>query len=111
MTFDEYQEKAYQYSQDTAWGNSSDTVTYPVVGLANEAGELLGKLKKIYRDNDGYLEDGRHVMAKELCDCLWYVSEIATQLGYDLSAIAQINIDKLGDRHRRGVIGGSGDER
>lgn len=86
-------------------------ITYPVVGLANEAGELLGSLKKIYRDNGGYLGDGRDVMAKELCDCLWYVSEIATQLGYDLSAIAEMNIAKLADRQERGVIGGSGDDR
>ncbi len=50
-------------------------------------------------------------MAKELGDVLWYVSQLASELGLDLDQIAQLNLDKLRSRQRRGVLSGSGDER
>ena len=50
-------------------------------------------------------------MAKELGDVLWYVAQIATELGTDLETVARVNIMKLGDRKERGVLGGSGDDR
>jgi hypothetical protein len=42
---------------------------------------------------------------------LWYVAQLASELGLDLDEVAQGNIDKLLSRQRRGVISGSGDER
>lgn len=50
-------------------------------------------------------------MAKELGDVLWYVANLATELGYDLSHIASMNTEKLKSRKVRGVLGGSGDNR
>jgi NTP pyrophosphatase (non-canonical NTP hydrolase) len=50
-------------------------------------------------------------MAKELGDVLWYVSQIASELGLELEEIAQANLEKLLSRQRRGVLSGSGDER
>jgi NTP pyrophosphatase (non-canonical NTP hydrolase) len=47
----------------------------------------------------------------ELGDVLWYVSEIATTLNFNLSAVARRNLDKLADRQARDAIGGSGDNR
>lgn len=53
----------------------------------------------------------RAAMRKELGDILWYVSQVATEIGVELGDIARENIDKLRDRHERDVIHGDGDER
>jgi len=50
-------------------------------------------------------------MAKELGDVLWYVSQLASELGLELDEIASANLDKLLSRQRRGVLSGSGDDR
>jgi NTP pyrophosphatase (non-canonical NTP hydrolase) len=86
--------------------------TYPALGLAGEAGEVADKLKKVIRDNDGDLtKDVRDAVAKELGDVLWYVAVLAYEMNYNLSDIAQMNVDKLASRKERGVITGSGDNR
>ena len=87
-------------------------LNYPILGLAGEAGELCNKYKKILRDKEGEaaLLDINE-MEKELGDVLWYVAQIATELGVSLETVARINLMKLGDRKGRGVLGGSGDNR
>lgn len=110
MTLNEYQAQAHETSHNTTIGGN--TLLYPVLGLAGEVGEVLNKVKKVYRDNGGALGNTRRTeMAAELGDILWYVAEIATQLNFDLDDIAVGNLTKLADRARRGAIGGSGDER
>jgi hypothetical protein len=42
---------------------------------------------------------------------LWYVAQVASELGLDLEEIAQQNLDKLLSRQQRGVLSGSGDNR
>ena len=103
MTFDQYQEQAVK----TAIYPSNAHITYPAMGLANEAGEVLGKVKKFIRD--GTLD--REGAIAEVGDVLWYAAALARDLNTDLSVIAQQNIDKLADRAKRGVLGGSGDKR
>ena len=39
------------------------------------------------------------------------LSEVATEMNVDLSAVAQANLDKLAARKKRGTISGSGDNR
>ena len=56
-------------------------------------------------------EERRAAMAKELGDVLWYVAQLASELGLELDQIAQVNLDKLLSRQHRGVLSGSGDER
>ncbi|MCW2970542.1 MAG: hypothetical protein JWO23_1669 [Solirubrobacterales bacterium] len=64
------------------------------------------------RDDGGTLTDERRrAMSKELGDVLWYVAQIATELGLDLDEVAQANLEKLLSRQRRGVLSGSGDDR
>lgn len=89
-----------------------DGLAYVALGLAGEAGEVAGKVKKIARD-DGYRisDEVRAKLADELGDCLWYVAQFATQLGFNLDAIATQNLAKLADRQQRGVLQGSGDNR
>ena len=87
-------------------------LAYPALGLAGEAGEVAEHAKKAIRDDGGVLtEERRTAMAKELGDVLWYVAQLASELGLELDAIAQGNLEKLLSRQRRGVLSGSGDER
>jgi NTP pyrophosphatase (non-canonical NTP hydrolase) len=87
-------------------------LNYPILGLAGEAGEICNKYKKILRDKGGDVDvNDLDELAKELGDVLWYVAQIATELGTDLETVARVNLMKLGDRKDRGVLGGSGDER
>jgi NTP pyrophosphatase (non-canonical NTP hydrolase) len=87
-------------------------LSYPALGLAGEAGEVAEHAKKAIRDDGGTVTDERRAaMVKELGDVLWYTAQLATELGLDLDAIAQANLDKLRSRQRRGVLSGSGDER
>jgi NTP pyrophosphatase (non-canonical NTP hydrolase) len=84
---------------------------YPFLGLG-EAGEAQGKIKKAIRDDDTVLTNGRKIeIMYELGDLLWYVSECARQLGYELSYVAKMNINKLHDRAQRNALRGDGDTR
>jgi NTP pyrophosphatase (non-canonical NTP hydrolase) len=66
----------------------------------------------VIRDDGGTLTDERRrAMSKELGDVLWYVAQIASELGLDLEEVAQANLEKLLSRQRRGVLSGSGDDR
>ena len=85
---------------------------YPTLGLCGEAGEVADKVKKVLRDRHGSFSS--EVIADlqlELGDVLWYVAQLATELGLELEQIAQSNLDKLASRAARNVIEGSGDRR
>ncbi len=108
MEFAEYQ----RLSRRTAEYPRAAWLAYPALGLAGEAGEVAEHAKKAIRDDGGEVsEERRAAMAKELGDVLWYVSQLASELGLDLDELAQGNLEKLLSRQRRGVLSGSGDER
>lgn len=109
MDFKEYQEK----SRKTAiYPKIGESFVYPALGLGDETGEVLGKIKKIFRDKNGMLSDeDRKEIKKELGDVLWYLAQLSTELELSLDDIARANIEKLYSRMERGVIGGSGDNR
>jgi NTP pyrophosphatase (non-canonical NTP hydrolase) len=87
-------------------------IVYPTLGLVNEAGEVAGKVKKIFRDRQGVITDAdRQALTGELGDVLWYLSELCTRLEIRLEDVATHNIAKLADRAARGVLGGDGDLR
>lgn len=109
MNFEEYQKK----SRKTAvYPDAGANFIYPTLGLSGEAGEVAEKIKKVLRDDGGeVLPEKKKEIEKELGDVLWYVSQIASELGLEMDVIAEKNIEKLYSRMERGKLGGSGDNR
>ncbi|HEX5307830.1 MAG TPA: nucleoside triphosphate pyrophosphohydrolase family protein [Solirubrobacteraceae bacterium] len=108
MDLSEYQ----RLSRRTAEYPREAWLAYPALGLAGEAGEVAEHAKKAIRDDGGTVsEERKSAMAKELGDVLWYVAQIATELGLDLDAVAEQNLQKLLSRQQRGALSGSGDDR
>lgn len=106
--------KTYQIESRKTWNviDMNHPIAYPTLGLVNEAGEVAGKVKKIFRDRNGIISDAdRLALKKELGDVLWYLTQICTELGLSLEEVAEANIEKLFSRLERGTIQGDGDER
>ena len=109
MTFDEYQCEAARTAQYPLIGHG---VIYPTLGLSNEAGEVAGKVKKIFRDKGGQWSDAdREALAAELGDVLWYLAQVCSEIGLSMEDVARQNLAKLASRRARGVIQGDGDAR
>ena len=107
------QANEYQiWTDKTALYPKNAGLVYTTIGLSNEAGEVLGQIKKMMRDDNSILTDERkEKIVAEASDCIWYVARICTELGITLEDLMQINHDKLEDRLNRNVIRGSGDNR
>ncbi len=109
MEFNQYQEEA---RKSAIYPNKGNNFIYPTLGLAGEAGEVAEKIKKIIRDSDGIVsEEKKAELAKELGDVLWYISNLAEELGLKLEDVARGNIEKLRSRLERGKVHGNGDNR
>lgn len=109
MNFTDYQTKSRVTAKYPAIGHA---VIYPALGLVNEAGEVAGKIKKIFRDKDGVVgEAEREALKAELGDVLWYIAQVCTELDLSLDEVAESNLTKLLDRQARGKIQGDGDNR
>lgn len=109
---DDYQDRA----GETALWRERDIgippLVYCALKLSGEAGEFSEKVGKLYRDHGGMPDSARaRAMANELADTLWYLAAAADLLGYSLSRIANMNLEKLADRKARGTLRGEGDER
>ena len=109
ITATEYQKKA----AETAIFPKQKALEYITLGLTGEAGEIANKVKKFIRDGatkDEYLAK-RIEIGYEIGDVLWYCAVLAEELEMNLGHIMEKNLEKLADRHKRGKISGSGDNR
>lgn len=104
----------YQRESRKTWSliHTDHAIVYPTLGLVNEAGEVAGKVKKIFRDRNGVISAAdREALKQELGDVLWYLAQICTELDLSLQEVAEANLTKLFSRLERGAIGGEGDNR
>ena len=109
MNFSDYQKRSRATAQYPSIGHP---VIYPVLGLANEAGEVTGKIKKVFRDKGGEISaETRSALQAELGDVLWYLAQVCTELDISMDEVAESNLAKLLDRQARGQIRGDGDNR
>ncbi len=105
---------SYQCASRRTWSEikTDHPIVYPTLGLANEAGEVAGKIKKIFRDKGGVIgEAERGALKDELGDVLWYLAQVCTELGLTLEEVAEANLQKLASRQSRGTLYGEGDVR
>lgn len=109
MDFSRYQSLA----RSTAiYPNLDHNLYYPALGLCGEAGEVAEIIKKVYRDSNGAPTTAQlQNLRKELGDVLWYLSNLTSEIGFELDSIAEENIKKLSDRQNRNMLHGSGDSR
>mgnify|MGYP002015964290 FL=1 len=100
-------------SRNTArYPDAGNNLIYPTLGLTGEAGEVADKVKKLIRDRGGVVDEGFvEDVALELGDVLWYVAQLATELGLSLEDVASANLRKLRSRADRGTLQGDGDHR
>ncbi|MBD2538650.1 nucleoside triphosphate pyrophosphohydrolase family protein [Coleofasciculus sp. FACHB-SPT36] len=91
MDFCKYQELALKTEQATAVPGAE--VIVALLGLASEAGELLGEYKKYLRDGAAHRLFQERV-AEELGDLLWYIANVARKFDLDLNFIAERNLEK-----------------
>ena len=116
MGMDFYQKRAL----NTAVFSNND---YPLMALAEEVGEVMGKIAKHCRktgmDADeaihlieyGALPELKEAVKKEMGDVLWQWAVLCHQLGFSAKEVALDNLAKLQDRHQRNVLNGEGDNR
>jgi NTP pyrophosphatase (non-canonical NTP hydrolase) len=108
MDLNHYQQAARR----TAIYAEQHRVIYPALGLASEAGEVAGKIKKVLRDQGGdFAQAPREAIMDELGDVLWYVAVLAGDLGLSRDEIAAADLDKLASRKARARLSGGGDRR
>lgn len=96
MTLEEYQKEIQKYAKYP----KGVGIAYLVLGLNGEAGEVAEVIKKAIRDDGSSLTKGKAFsLMLEVGDVLWYLTQLCTELGWDLEDVAQLNLDKLYNRH------------
>lgn len=109
MEFNDYQKKAWGTA---IYPKKGDNLFYPALGLGGEIGEVLEKIKKIMRDEDGKVTPERKEgLKKELGDVFWYLAAISTELDLELEEIIRTNLEKQNSRKERNQLHGEGDNR
>lgn len=105
--FDEFQ----TFAESTWFGPKDEGdkfLAIPALGVAGEAGEVAEKIKKLLRGDDNIQP---WEIAAELGDVLFYIAVLANRLGWNLSEVAAMEVEKINGRISRGTQRGSGDNR
>ena len=82
-------------------------INYLTLGLASEAGEVAGKLKKVIRGDEVKPE----AFLSEVSDVLWYLTRICDNIGITVENLAEYNVSKLEKRKENNTIKGDGNNR
>jgi len=113
MDFNKYQKECRKTDVGTAAQDCLEPGwLYYTLGIAGEAGELTEKVKKLFRDKHGVIDqEFRDNIIKEMGDVLWYMARFSDQFEIEFNDVAKTNIEKLASRKDRGKLHGEGDDR
>ena len=113
MDFNEYQKECAKTDVGTAAQDVLDPGwLYYVLGIAGETGEMIEKIKKLFRDKNGIVDNEfKKALIKEMGDVQWYQARLADWFDIDFEAIFVENVKKLHSRKSRNKIHGDGDNR
>ena len=101
MTLDEYQRSALRTLNASL--SADERLLDAAAGLAEEAGEVLGLVRKrIFQQRESSVER----FTEELGDVLWCLAVTADALGISLDSLARANVEKLARRHPDGFRAG-----
>lgn len=102
MTFDDYEHLAARTRNPAL--DEREALADAAAGLAEEAGEVLGAVRK-------HLFAGHHLdhdqLRRELGDALWCLAMTARSAGLTLEEVAGTNIEKLRARYPEGFTAGA----
>lgn len=104
MEMNEYQKQ----TEKTVVYPRTVELEYLIAGLVSEVGEIAGTYKKHLR-GDFSRRTFLTRLANELGDVLWYTARLTTASEYELSQIAERNLEKLQGRLETNTI--KGDDR
>jgi NTP pyrophosphatase (non-canonical NTP hydrolase) len=96
-TLDGYQQAVLR-TANTTLPNDQKMSNF-ALGMAGEAGEVADLCKKVLFHGHSLDKDK---LAKELGDCLWYAAALSNLIGFTLSDIAKLNVEKLKTRYPEG---------
>ena len=99
-----------QSTRNTAIYPEDTFLEYLTLGLASEAGEVSGVVKKYIRQ-DFDLDMAQEKLRKELGDVIWYWTRLCDELGLDPQQVMEDNINKLQNRKVNNTLKGDGDDR
>ena len=106
-------DKYREWTRETAIYPKDQEMTYLMLGLTSEVGEVADKLKKQIRDrNDTPMTDEQlKALQKEFGDIMWYMARLHDALNMRFIDTIAMNIGKLTSRKSNDTLKGSGDER
>lgn len=94
MDFKEYQKLAMVTKKP--WEDNKSQLVDACLGLAGECGEVNDMIKK---DLAGSKPLDMVDLKKEIGDVMWYIAELCDCYGITMNEIAELNIEKLKNRH------------
>ncbi len=116
MNYDEIEQEFYKFKEymDSYqnWVNSvankdglnKNSIDYPIVGLAAEAGEVLEiKQKKDRYGRDHWTEKELSYLKDELGDVLHYCARLANDLNVSIVDLLVYNIEKIEEKRKSNV--------
>lgn len=96
MDLKEYQKKCNRTVKD--FESEKEKILTWGLGIAGEAGDVAGCIKKTYIHNNEQ-KDG---IRENLGDVLWYTAVICNFFDWDMEDLFKENIEKLGKRYPNG---------
>lgn len=96
MNLKQYQKLCQKTAKN--FSNSTEEIMTYGLGIAGEAGDVAGCIKKTFAHNDNQVQG----IKENLGDTIWYLAMICNYFHWDLEDVLQENVQKLQTRYPQG---------